>query len=467
MRPGLAAAAVFAGAIVLLIPFLGIPRISSRAEARIPLVGLDVVRTGRVFPPHLLGEPYLNKPPLHHALCAGVIALFGRHDETVVRLPSVLWGALCLLLTHRIAARLAGQRAGLIAAGFLGLSYRFFSLARSAELEIMLAAAMTLAYLGLAKALWSPAGADPSAEGRRPGLSGWWIAAAGVALGCLAKGPVIALLFPAFLLAADAAVRRSAKPLLSLGPLVLLLGALAGTAAYYGPLVVKLGGVQALLDRLAFENVMHARGFHYYWWQLPLGLLPAGIALPWMLAALRRPDPVPRKLALAVAIGVVLFSLSPSKQSHYLLPLYPLVAAWAATSGIFASWSSKVVARTLAGGALALIASAGIAGMDSSTSPAERAMGEFGYRARGRPLAMTERHPVLAYLLDRPDLVFPGGPAAAARFLDESHGFLIVDLERDESLPPELERFAWADRETGGGHTYLLLQPTEKSASGR
>jgi 4-amino-4-deoxy-L-arabinose transferase-like glycosyltransferase len=427
---------------------LGAREIDSRAEARIPLVALDIVRTGRILPPYLLGEPYLNKPPLHHLLVAAAIEVSGRHDEWVVRLPSVLCGAAAVWLTWLLMTRLAGIHAGVVAGAFLFLTYRFFSLARSTELEILLTAATALSYLGLARVLWASPGPDrpsPSSE--------WWIAAGGAAIASLTKGPLLAVLFPFVLLVADAIVKRSIRRFVSFGPLIILLGAAVGAAIYYGPLIVELGGVSALWKRLTLENVLHAHGFHYYLWQLPLGLLPAGFALPGMLIALRRPDPVARTCALAVAIGVIVFSLSSSKQSHYLLPLYPLVAAWAGTSGVFARWRLGEIAITVA------LLVAGLWMGDFRWS-SERTQADviraYAQHARGGPLAIMERNPFLAYHLDRADLEIPAGPAEAEKILEEREGFVVLDLEKGETTPPRLATYGML-RDPVGSHTYVLL----------
>ena len=224
------------------------------------------------------------------------------------------------------------------------------------------------------------------------------------------------------------------RRLISVGSLILVLGAIVGTGVYYGPLIVEFGGVSALTNRLAFENVLHAHGFHYYFWQLPLGLLPAGIALPWMMIALRRPDPVPRTCALAVAIGVVIFSLSSSKQSHYLLPLYPLVAVWAGRSSVFEGWSTKTVVATAIPLAVLLLGLEFVSQMDSGART-DVVMGRFAgeYWARRSPIAQMERHPVLAYYLDRPDLEIVEGADAARDFIEQRRGFVVADLERARS----------------------------------
>jgi 4-amino-4-deoxy-L-arabinose transferase-like glycosyltransferase len=454
-RSTLVGLAVFLFAVALFLPLLGGREIDSRAEARIPLVALDIVRTGRILPPYLLDVPYLNKPPLHHLLVAAAIKIFGRHDEWVVRLPSVLCGAAAIWLTWLLMTRLAGIHAGVVAGAFLFLFYRFFSLARSTELEILLTAATALSYLGLARVLW----ASPGPPDRSASSSGWWIAAAGAVIASLTKGPLLALLFPFVLLVADAILKRSIRRLLSLGPLIILLGAAVGTAMYYGPLAVELGGVSALWKRLTLGNVLHAHGFHYYLWQLPLGLLPAGLALPWMVIALRRPDPVARTCALAVAIGVLVFSLSPSKQSHYLLPLYPLVAIWAAAA--LAERSSKTVLIFACVGFGLGVALVELAVQRSKSDGTVReTLTDYGVRTRGRPLGLVGRHPVVAYYLDREDLEFPETPAAAVEII-EGGGAVVADVEKGESLPAELVPFlaaGWPKYSSPAlAHSYILL----------
>jgi 4-amino-4-deoxy-L-arabinose transferase-like glycosyltransferase len=445
----------FLGALLLLIPFLGVREIATRAEARVPLVAMDIVRTGRVVPPYLLGEPYLNKPPLHHLLVAGSIAALGTGEAWALRIPSAICGAAAVWITWWTAARLRGARAGCAAAAFLFLGFRFFSSARSTELEILLTAATCLSYAGLVAAM--------SGGGHR----GWWIAAGGVAIATLTKGPLIALLFPVTLLGAEAVVRRSWSRLLSSGPLILLAAAVAATAAYFGPLAADLGGIEELRERVAFGNVAHPRPFHYYLWQLPLGLLPAGLLLPWMLARLRRDDPVARTCALAVLVDVVVFSLSESKQSHYLLPAYPLVAIWAAAS-LDDLWRRVRPAHAALGVVLAAAAGwiADIGARDRSGPTAASIMRDYRGMTAGKPVAMLERHPTLAYHLDRQDLSFPASAAEAAASIEETWGFLIVDLEHGETLRPELGRLHALNSWSADGHRYLLLTASRARPTG-
>jgi hypothetical protein len=178
-----------------------------------------------------------------------------------------------------------------------------------------------------------------------------------------------------------------------------------------------------------------------------------------MLIALRRPDPVARTCALAIAIGVIVFSLSPSKQSHYLLPLYPLVAIWG--SAALADRCSKTILVFACVGFGCGVGLMELASrMSESDGTVRETVTKYGVRTRGRPLGLLGRHPVVAYYLDRADLEFPGTPAAAVELIERG-GAVVADLEKGETLPAELVPFvaaSWpAYASPALAHSYALL----------
>jgi hypothetical protein len=189
--------------------------------------------------------------------------------------------------------------------------------------------------------------------------------------------------------------------------------------------------------------------------------MPAGLLLPWMIARLRRPDPVARTLALAIAIGVTVFSFSPSKQTHYLLPVYPLAAVWAGVAMKDAAERADRRRLAFASCAVLVVAAAGWAADAIAAGRAEPSsasiMRDYRGMTAGKPVAMLDRHPVLAYHLDRPDLGFPDTPADAVASIEDTWGFLIVDLERGETLPPALRALHVLNSWPADGHTYVLL----------
>ena len=130
---------------------------------------------------------YFEKPPLVYWCEAAAISIFGP-TEFAIRLPAALFSVAEVVVTAALAEAMFGQAVAILAAIALGLSPLFFGFARFATLDPGLAFFMTAA-LG---AFYMAARTHDFAgrEGRR-----WFIAAAALlALGTLAKGPVAPVL---------------------------------------------------------------------------------------------------------------------------------------------------------------------------------------------------------------------------------------------------------------------------------
>ncbi|MEZ6196065.1 MAG: glycosyltransferase family 39 protein [Planctomycetota bacterium] len=307
---------VLALAAAALFPLLGLRDHLSSAEARGPLVAREMIATGEFLPPRLLGERYLNKPPLFHALVAGSFLALGESDAAA-RVPSVLAALGAILVTFLLGRSVAGPRAGAAAALFLAGTSLFFYQARSAEMETLLTLGVALSYLGVA---------DAAAAGRFRRRA-FALIAAGAFVATLTKGPVLALLFPAFALAGSAIAHRSRRGL-GLGAAAILLGTALATLAYYGPLAAESGLRELLRERLLMENVRHDRPFWYYLAKLPLLAAPSAVFLLGSRNAITTGWRRAGGWLVGFGLGVLVFSLSSSKQSHYLLPLFPLLAVW-------------------------------------------------------------------------------------------------------------------------------------------
>lgn len=287
------------------------------ADGRPPLVARDMVETGRFHPPYLAGEPYLNKPPLFHGLVAVSFRVFGE-GRVSARLPAVLAGVLAVLMTAVLTSRAAGPAAG-FASGLLLLGcHRFFTMGRSSELETLLVLCACMNYVGMDAAL------------RRHGSRRSWgvaFACLGGALAAWTKGPLLALLFPTAFAVGSASSARSWRPLFSSGWLWVVGAVVVATLGYYLPFLADEGMREALEERLALRNNSHRRGAFYYVGKLPAGMLPAVLILPWMVGAIRRQWTVVGRWVATALVLFVVFSAFPAKQSHYLLPLYPLLCA--------------------------------------------------------------------------------------------------------------------------------------------
>jgi len=293
----------------------------TRGEPREGLVVREMLATGRwLVPTRPAGEP-ARKPPLYYWLAAGTLRALPEMPERALRLPSALLAAAAVLGTWAAGRALWGAPAGLPAALVLAAAFEWTRAATSARVDMTLAASLTAVLVG-----WMLVVAG------RAGRAGLALAATGALLGTLAKGPV-ALILPALVAAALAAVGRDRRVFSRLRPALVLGVAAAGAGLWYALAFAREG--HAFLHVVARENWLrfvdaedHAHGIGYL---VPLGLvglLPWTPLLPLALVPLRTAPRPPAGLLAAtwIAVGFVFFSLAQAKRSVYLLPLYPAVA---------------------------------------------------------------------------------------------------------------------------------------------
>jgi 4-amino-4-deoxy-L-arabinose transferase-like glycosyltransferase len=79
-------------------------------EPRVAAVSLEMSRNGNFIIPYLAGEPFIEKPPLHFALAAGLTRIFGATigNTGAIRLLSALMAIGTLAVTFLLAKRLGG-----------------------------------------------------------------------------------------------------------------------------------------------------------------------------------------------------------------------------------------------------------------------------------------------------------------------------------------------------------------------
>ena len=269
------------------------------------------------------GEIRLQKPPLPYWTSAAMMWLLGERPLAVRLVPALL-GALGTLLVADLARRLFGRRYFLPAGLVWASSYFVLDGYREITTDPFLAGTSLLA-------LWAYV-----AAGRRWGI--WLVFYVALALGGLAKGPVILLhvAVPALLLLYTHRFRPR-------GPLWAHGVGLAAFAliALPWPLLVW-AKVPGALELWRFESVGRLIDNEHKpasWWFYGPVLL--GNSLPWsplwLLAVaaagatwrrLRGPwSPARRRwLPILWMLAVVLvFSLSSNKKAAYLLPLMPAV----------------------------------------------------------------------------------------------------------------------------------------------
>ena len=283
-----------------------------------------MLETGDFGIPRFNGEPRLVKPVLPYWLIAASSSVLGV-DSLGARFPSWLAGVVLAFATFCVARRRLGRRGGWVAVAFLVGSPIVIVLSRLSTPDASLAAAVAVAL-----ALVDPERAPSRATSRWTPVAFWL--ALGIAFAI--KGPV-ALLLAGSILGADAVARRDPGIFRTLSsPVGILVFAAVAFPWYVYVLTrpeLEAGGVFAreTIGRYFGSSGEHTRPAYFYLPVFLLGFFPASwlacisVAGPW-----RRDLVFP---ALWVGVPLVFFSLSPSKQPAYLLPVAPGVAVLAAS----------------------------------------------------------------------------------------------------------------------------------------
>jgi 4-amino-4-deoxy-L-arabinose transferase-like glycosyltransferase len=336
----------------------------------------EMIERGDYVNPSFNYEPRFNKPVLSYWIVAGLYQVFGV-SVTVQRAAITAAAFVIVAAAYLLARAIApGGLAPLAAAAGLAAGPRFFMFARRILIDVSLGALMTLVLLCFALAERYP-------HRRRPLLLAMYVCAG---LGVLVKGPV-AVVLPAlaFLvyLASHRELARIRTMMLPAGALIVL----AIVAPWYIALYLESGWTRITeffigenLDRFTSLVGPQSRGPLFY---LPVVLtdsFPWSLALPaavvfWVRERRRRTvssDVRIRGLLLVwIAVFVVFFSLSRTKQDLY---IFPIVAAVAALGG-------DVVARAASsrGPVAGVTATMAVAGLVLA------ALGALAYYVFGRP----------------------------------------------------------------------------------
>ena len=303
---------------------LGVSSLWDANEAFYAQTPREMIAASDYVNPTFNFQPRFNKPVFSYWEVAAAYRLFGV-SEFSERLPIAVSGVILIAVAFGLARLIGGTHAGLLAAVVLASSPRVLLLARRIIIDVQIAMFTGLVLLCFALSEMRP-------ERRRLYLVLMYIAAG---FGVLTKGPV-AVFLPGLVFLAYLASR---KRLRDVSRMMLPLGATIGLAIvapwYY--LVYRQHGwghitsfiVGENLERFAAAIGAQSRGLLFYIPVMLGDLFPWSLFIPvalwWGVRA--RAHPVARLLVMWVAVFVVFFSLSGTKEDLYILPIVTAEAA--------------------------------------------------------------------------------------------------------------------------------------------
>ncbi len=371
--------------LLLFLGLLGTRSLNEPDEGRYAEIAREMVETGNWLVPQIWYVPHLDKPPLTYWAVAASLSVFGV-NEWAVRLPLALAGLSAAWATFLLVRSVAGAASARWSVLLLGTSTLYWVMARMLTTDIFLTQFITWAIYFFWRSWRSldemeeksalrsqptDEAPDPAADAR--GLAarrsfGWQLAAwAAMAGGALTKGP-IALVIP--LVAFGALLwwrcKRSPKSgaedytLVPFGGLlwwrsgsadprlsVLLFGTLAGAPLFATLALPWFWSVWESVPN-SFEFMVQGQIVGHavqaaaknraqpFWFFLPVligGFLPWTLLLGWLWrrAHWRSLDTRTQEawVVLSVWAGFtfVLFSVNSAKLMHYILPMFPALAA--------------------------------------------------------------------------------------------------------------------------------------------
>ncbi len=312
------------GAFVLLFYGLGFRSLWG-SEDRWAEVVREMLLSGDFFHPQINGQPYFDKPLLTYWVIVPSTWIAGGLNELSVRLPSALAGIATLWGVYKLGIRLFGRDVALVGSIILATSWGFCFWSRTAAADAENMAVIVLAvcwYFGFR---------------HRPGFGtflGFYLICA---VGAQFKG-LTAIAVPLIVILPDILIQKSWKSYLSIanGSALAVALLIYLLPFVYASLTAKGYGENGLA--LAFrENLLrffkafdHKDPFYCYLYYVPFLFIPW---IFWLIGAVvdriryfKDLDSNQRWLSLAVFGIFLLFTLSSSRRSYYILPILPFLA---------------------------------------------------------------------------------------------------------------------------------------------
>jgi 4-amino-4-deoxy-L-arabinose transferase-like glycosyltransferase len=282
------------------------------------------------------GEPLGMKPAPFYWLIIASSKLTGGLNETSARLPSAIFGILLVVLTFFFARKIMDEEGALFSSLILATSFKFMWQARWVEADIVFSF-----FVGLSLFFFFM-GMNSEERSRAFYLLGYAAAAVATLMKGVVGCVVVAVVLLSYLVATKS-LKKLLKMELILGPIVFFAIALpwyllakshAGNE-YMHELVINQNFIRF------FHAFNHQRPFYYFFGVLMSDFAPYSLFVPGAIvyAFITRKQLPEGKLSFFLAWFIsifIFFSLSDSKRSPYIIPLYP--AAAILTGWLISSW---------------------------------------------------------------------------------------------------------------------------------
>jgi len=294
-------------------------------EDEYALVNREMVTDGHWIYPTVNGKPYSIKPPLYNWMGSGLSLLYGEVSELSSRLPSAIFGLIGVFVVYLMGKRLFGVRAGFLAACVIASTPLYIEFSRWIQINMVSAVLLTLTLCCFWWGYSTP---------RRRTLA-YLLMYVPIGVGTLNMG-LVNVAMPAIVIGVFLIVVKDLRHILKLklhwGILIFLAVAGPWYAAvcrfpeYRDELLIVTN-----FERFFSSSFAHTRPFWYYLTTTPGYFLPWTLFLPSAVIALKTPEgETDRKPLLFTMVWIaalfVFFSLSKTKRSEYLLPIFPAMA---------------------------------------------------------------------------------------------------------------------------------------------
>jgi len=351
--------AIVAGTALLFFVALGAKDLWNPNEPVYGQAVAEMAARGDWLVPTVNGRVFAEKPILYYWMALAASQAVGRVSELALRAPSALAGTVGAVLLYLLVVSYAGRTRARLAVALYATTFAVFWGARTVQMDVLVMATTLGVVLAVTRVVDHGAG---------PAVS-WALAGGAAALGLLSKA-LVGLAVPAVVLAAYLLATRRWRRVRDPRILIVVVALVAIGAPWFGWLVAtgRAEFLHELLYRQHFARFVdpwdHERPWWYFLGYFWLDMAPWSVFVPLAIGLPDR-DADERRLDLLawawIVAPIVLFSLSASKRSAYILPVAPAAAVLA--SGVAERFLGGRLGRPRTRATVGLLAALGIAAL--------------------------------------------------------------------------------------------------------